>query len=177
MEEDPTGPINYYGETKLEGEKIAMKLCQKTMIFRTSWLYSPHGQNFVKTMFRIAKEKDSLNIVYDQTGTPTYAHDLADILMKTIAMMKSGNLQKENFRGIYHYSNEGIASWFDFAKAVFELRNMKVMLHPVLTEQFPTPARRPRYTVLDKSKIRKTLGIEIPHWRDSLLKCISSMDL
>jgi dTDP-4-dehydrorhamnose reductase len=174
-ENDIPAPVNYYGETKLMGENICLEKCRNSIIIRTSWLYSPFGQNFVKTMLRVSREKDRLNIVFDQVGTPTYAHDLAGAIVTMINRLNSGRLDFESMRGIYHYSNEGIASWFDFAVAVFDIAKIDIRLNPILTEQYPTPAKRPYYSVLDKSKIKQAFGIEIPHWRDSLVQCLDRM--
>jgi dTDP-4-dehydrorhamnose reductase len=174
-EDDPTNPVNYYGLTKLEGEVAAIKNCDKTIIIRTAWLYSTYGQNFVKTMLRLAREKDSLNIIYDQVGCPTYAGDLADGILKIIAGLENGLYDINRVRGIYHFSNEGVASWYDFACAIFELHKIPVKVNPILTSDYPTPAQRPSFSVMDKSKIKKVFGIEIPYWKASLAKCLQSM--
>ena len=161
---DAPNPLGVYGETKLQSEKEAAKY-SKHFIIRTSWLYSEYGNNFLKTMLRLGKERDELNVVYDQIGTPTYAGDLAEVILKII----SNNNDKY---GIYHYSNEGVASWYDFAKAIFDESKTKIALMPIKTKAYPTPAERPSYSVMDKSKIKDEIGYQIPHWVDSLKKCL-----
>ncbi|MEO8933669.1 MAG: dTDP-4-dehydrorhamnose reductase, partial [Xanthomarina sp.] len=168
-EEDATNPISVYGQTKLQGEIQIQNHLTKYYILRTSWLYSEHGNNFMKTMIKLSKEKDQLSVVVDQIGTPTYATDLASVILKLIT---TNNTQF----GIYHYSNEGVASWYDFAKAIFEEIGSKIKLLPIKSMAYPTPAQRPQFSVLDKSKIKNTLQIEIPHWRDSLRKAILNYD-
>jgi len=174
-EEDRTDPVNYYGLTKLEGEKVALKSCEKTLVVRTSWLYSSYGNNFVKTMLRIAQDRDEINVVFDQAGSPTYAYDLADSILKILSGIHDGTFSIEKVKGIYHYSNEGVASWYDFARSIFEIRNIPVKVNPILTSDYPTPARRPAFSVLDKSKIKQVFGMEIPYWKDSLSKCLSNL--
>jgi len=164
-EEDTPDPISVYGATKLQGEVQLQNHLTKYFILRTSWLYSEHGNNFMKTMIRLSKEKNQLSVVTDQIGTPTYATDLASVIMKLIS-------NNTNQYGIYHYSNEGVASWYDFAKAIFEEIGSKIKLVPIKSIEYPTPAQRPQFSVLDKSKIKSTLQIEIPYWRDSLRKAI-----
>lgn len=168
LEDDIAEPINIYGLTKLEGEKAVSGILEKYFTLRTAWLYSEYGNNFVKTMLRLGAERDELKIVADQVGTPTYAMDLAECILHIIS---SG----ETDYGIYHYSNEGVASWFDFAKAIFDISGTKVKTLPIRTAEYPTPARRPAYSVMDKSKIKRTFNIEIPYWRDSLITCLSKL--
>lgn len=165
-ENDVTQPLGVYGLTKLNGEIAAANSLGEHFIIRTSWLYSEHGNNFLKTMLRLGREKDELGIVSDQIGTPTYAGDLAEIILKLIA-------DRNNSYGIYHYSNEGVASWYDFAKAIFDESNTTVNILPINTKAYPTPAERPSFSVMDKSKIKTTLDIKIPHWNDSLRKCLT----
>ena len=170
-EKDIVRPRSVYGITKLEGETAILRSEIKSMIIRTSWLYSAYGNNFVKTMLRLGREKEQLLVVSDQIGTPTYAGDLAkvvlDILQKTVADNKCF------VTGIYHYSNEGVASWFDFTKAIFEYSpEITCQVNPIDTSGYPTPAKRPAYSVLNKSKIKTTFGIGIPYWRDSLKICL-----
>ncbi len=167
-ESDTTNPLGVYGLTKLNGERVSSSI-KRHFIIRTSWLYSEHGNNFLKTMLRLGKERDELSVVCDQIGTPTYAGDLAEILLKIMG-------DNNDAYGIYHYSNEGVASWYDFAKAVFEESNTKVKLLPIKSEAYPTPAKRPSYSVMDKSKIKKVFNIEIPYWRDSIKKCLKIID-
>lgn len=164
-EEDATGPINTYGESKLLGEQLCMKE-DDAIIIRTSWVYSSFGHNFVKTMMRLMNERNELNVVIDQIGSPTYAADLAKAIMEIIS---SGKWES----GIYHYSNEGKISWFEFAQAIQEITGSKAVVHPVLTAEYPTPARRPKFSLLNKEKIKSTYSIAIPDWKESLQKCIS----
>ena len=166
-ESDPTHPISVYGQTKLDGEKAAAQI-EKHFIVRTGWLYSEHGNNFVKTMLKLGADRDELRIIADQVGTPTYAIDLAGFILHIIE-------QQSTAYGIYHYSNEGVTSWFDFARAVFDVSEMRVKAIPIRTDQYPTRATRPSYSVMDKSKAKETFGIEIPYWRDSLIKCIQKL--
>jgi dTDP-4-dehydrorhamnose reductase len=168
-EADPSNPLGIYGQTKLNGELAVIKSVKTYFIIRTSWLYSEYGNNFLKTMLRLGKERDELSVVYDQVGSPTYAKDLAEVIIKIITN------NNENY-GVYHYSNEGIASWYDFAKAIFDESNTKVNLLPIKSEAYPTPAKRPNYSVLDKEKIKSTLNISIPYWRDSLKKCLENLN-
>ena len=165
-EYDETNPINVYGETKLKGESLIQEKLEEYFILRTSWLYSTFGNNFVKTMQRLGRERNNLGIIVDQIGTPTYARDLAKAIM-TIVYTENTNY------GVYHYSNEGVASWYDFAKAIFEYSNIEVKLNPIPTSQYPTPAKRPSFSVMDKSKIKENIKIIIPHWTDSLKECIT----
>lgn len=165
-ETDATCPNSVYGSTKLAGEESAMKLCQHTMVVRTSWLYSAFGNNFVKTMIRLGHTKDELGVIFDQIGTPTYASDLARAIM---AAVEHGVVA-----GIYHYSDEGVASWYDFTKAIHRLAGITdCQVNPIHTSEYPTPAKRPAYSVLDKTKIKQTYGIRISHWEESLAKCIN----
>ncbi len=165
-ERDKTNPVSVYGATKLAGEKAVLKYGREIIIIRTSWLYSSYGTNFVKTMIRLSKERDSLGIVSDQIGTPTYARDLAETILHII---NSGHFQS----GIYHYSNEGAASWYDFAKAIVETAGIKCNIYPIETSQYPTPAKRPPYSLLNKAKIKNVYAINIPDWKNSLEKCIN----
>lgn len=173
-EEAKPDPINVYGFTKLEGENVALKTNPKTLVIRTSWLYSSFGSNFVKTILRLGKERNELGVVVDQIGTPTYASDLAKAIMEIIKNADRFDLDQNC--GLYHYSNEGVASWYDFAKAVLDIKSMNVALNPLSTPEFPTPARRPQYSLLDKSKIKNTFNLIIPYWRDSLKLCLELID-
>ena len=167
-ETDATDPTGVYGLTKLEGEQAIAEVLKEHIIIRTSWLYSEYGNNFTKTMLKFGAERDQLKIIADQVGTPTYAIDLAECIFDIIA---SG---KKKY-GIYHYSNEGVASWYDFAMEIFELSQTQVKVLPIPTSEYPTKATRPPYSVLDKTKIKHTFGIEIPYWRDSLAVCIEKL--
>lgn len=167
-EKDGAEPVNEYGMTKLEGEKLVPSFLTNYFILRTSWLYSEFGNNFVKTMLRLGKEREELGVVWDQVGTPTYAIDLAASILDLI------ETENQNF-GTYHFSNEGVASWYDFAKAIFEMSNVTVKVKPLRSSEYITKARRPLYTVMDKAKIKESLNIEIPHWRESLKRCIARL--
>lgn len=164
-EEDIAEPINVYGLTKLEGEVAVSEVAKQYFILRTSWLYSEFAANFVKTMLRLGAERDELGVIIDQVGTPTYAVDLAGCILDIIN-------SKSEVYGLYHYSNEGVTSWYDFAKAIFELSTTSVRVNPLKTIEYPTKAIRPVYSVMDKSKIKNTFDIQIPYWRDSLAECI-----
>ncbi|OCX54539.1 dTDP-4-dehydrorhamnose reductase [Mucilaginibacter sp. PPCGB 2223] len=166
VEDDIAEPVNIYGLTKLEGEQAISAVLREAYILRTSWLYSEYGNNFVKTMMRLGNEKDELRIIADQIGTPTYAIDLADCILNIITN------DKQRY-GIYHFSNEGVTSWYDFAMGIFDIAKINVKVYPVRTSEYVTRAIRPAFSVMDKSKIKKDLGIEIPYWRASLEKCIS----
>ena len=161
-------PDSVYGTTKLEGEYDVMNYCEKAVVIRTSWLYSTFGNNFVKTMIRLGKERDSLGVVFDQIGTPTYANDLAQAIYTII--------NKGIVRGIYHFSNEGVCSWYDFTVAIHRLAGItSCKVKPLHTAEYPAKANRPAYSVLDKTKIKTTFGIEIPHWEESLKRCIDTL--
>jgi dTDP-4-dehydrorhamnose reductase len=168
VETDIAEPINIYGLTKLEGELEVTRVLEKYYILRTSWLYSEYGNNFVKTMLKLGSERDELKIIADQVGTPTYAMDLARCILDIIST-------KSEAYGTYHYSNEGVASWYDFAKAIFDISGAKVKVLPIKTSEYSTRAIRPAYSVMDKTKIKQTLSIQIPYWRDSLIACISKL--
>ncbi len=166
--EDKTKPVNFYGQTKLDGELNAIKENKNSIIIRTAWVYSSFGNNFVKTMMRLMNERESIGVVKDQHGAPTYAADLAAAIMQII--------DKNNFvLGIYHYSNKGNISWYDFAKEIAAQINTICIVNPITSAQFPTPAARPAYSVLDTAKICSTFGIEIMDWKQSLKKCIRLM--
>ncbi|MHA4809617.1 dTDP-4-dehydrorhamnose reductase [Flavitalea flava] len=164
-EEDATGPVNIYGASKWQGEQLALLNNEETVIIRTSWVYSEFGNNFVKTMIRLMKEKPSINVIDDQIGSPTYAADLARVILQIADGVKF-------VPGIYHYSNEGEISWFEFARAIKELSHSTCVVNPIPTSQYPTPAKRPHYSLLDKTLIKKTYGITIPGWQESLAVCL-----
>jgi dTDP-4-dehydrorhamnose reductase len=159
----PTDPVNAYGASKLEGEKQAMQLNPDCLIIRTSWVYSSYGRNFVKTMIRLMNEKDEIKVVNDQIGSPTYAADLAEVILVIIANWHPG---------IYNFSNEGIISWFEFAEAIKEIIKCPCDVKPITTADYPTPAKRPAYSVLDKTKIQETFGVQLKDWKESLEDCI-----
>lgn len=169
VETDTPCPDSVYGSTKLAGELAVSKFCKKTMIIRTAWLYSTFGNNFVKTMIRLGMEKEQLGVVFDQIGTPTYARDLAVAVMTAV--------EQGVKPGVYHFSNEGVCSWYDFTKAVHRIAGItSCRVKPLHTAEYPTAATRPAYSVLDKTKIKQAYGIDIPYWEDSLRECIKSME-
>lgn len=168
VETDTPAPDSVYGSTKLAGELGVQKFCKKTMIIRTAWLYSTFGNNFVKTMIRLGNEKPELGVIFDQIGTPTYARDLAVAIM---AAINQGIVP-----GVYHFSNEGVISWYDFTKAIHRIAGITTChVKPLHTSEYPTPANRPAYSVLDKTKIKETYNIEIPYWEESLEECIKQL--
>ena len=168
VETDTPSPDSVYGSTKLAGELGVTKFCKKSMIIRTAWLYSSFGNNFVKTMIHLGKEKPELGVIFDQIGTPTYARDLAAVIMTAI--------NKGIVPGVYHYSNEGVISWYDFTKAIHRIAGITTChVRPLHTLEYPTPAQRPHYSVLDKTKIKKTYGIEVPYLEESLEDCIEKL--
>lgn len=166
-EADKVNPVSAYGISKRKGEMALLSVCPDAIILRTAWLYSPHGKNFVKTMLRLGKETDNLSVVFDQVGTPTSATDLACAISSILSA-------RQWIPGIYHFTDEGVTSWYDFAKKIHELAGIRsCKITPITSDLYPTAAERPSYSVLDKSKIKKTYGITIPHWEDSLKECIS----
>ncbi len=169
IESDVANPVNIYGKTKLQGELEITKQLEAHYILRTSWLYSEFGGNFVKTMLKLAKEREELSVIVDQIGTPTYGIDLAAVILNLIS------LNNHTAYGTYHYSNEGLCSWYDFAKAIFEISGSELKVYPIPTSAYPTKARRPAFSVMDKTKIKTTFNLEIPYWRDSLIKCIHAI--
>jgi len=167
-EDADTCPNSVYGKTKLVGELNVQKFCAQAMIIRTAWLYSTFGNNFVKTMIRLGKEKPELGVIFDQIGTPTYAHDLA---VAIFAAINQGIVP-----GIYHFSNEGVISWYDFTKAIHRIAGITTChVRPLHTAEYPTPANRPHYSVLDKTKIKQTYHLEVPYWEESLAACIAKL--
>jgi dTDP-4-dehydrorhamnose reductase len=176
VETDAVNPKGVYAETKLIGENEAIKHCEKTIIVRTSWVYSTFGHNFVKTMLRLAKDRSELNVVIDQIGTPTYARDLAQAIAKMIEKIATDAVDTQLLRGaIFNYSNEGVTSWYDFAQAIFDERGLSVRVHPILTAAYPTPAKRPPFSLMDKTKFKNTFNVTIPHWRDALRRCLAAL--
>ncbi|MFI1744753.1 dTDP-4-dehydrorhamnose reductase [Thalassobellus sediminis] len=168
VETSETNPISVYGASKLQGEVEIQQVLKEHFIIRTSWLYSEYGNNFMKTMLRLSETRDELDVVGDQRGTPTYAGDLAEVIVHII------NMKVKDY-GIYHYSNLGELSWFDFAKAIFEETNSIINVNSIKTEEYPTPAKRPSFSVMDKTKIKTTLKIEIPYWRKSLKSSLARL--
>jgi dTDP-4-dehydrorhamnose reductase len=167
----PLAPLNFYGFTKAEGERLAIAANPNTIIIRTSWVFSIHGNNFVKSMIRFMKERDVLNIVSDQKGRPTYARDLADATMKMIIALDNG----QAIKGIYHYANKGETTWYDYCKKIQSIAGLSCQVNSILTVDFPTPAKRPSYSVLATDKIEKELSLTIPLWETSLLECINKL--
>lgn len=184
--EDKTDPVNYYGETKLSGEQLAINNNPNTIVIRTSWVYSKYGNNFVKTMLRLMKERKEINVVSDQLGSPTYAKDLAEAILKVVSsewlVISEKNLNEatENSKpktqnSIYHFSNEGIISWYDFAVAIRDNKQLDCIVNPIPTSAYPTPAKRPAYSGLDKSKIANTFNIQLKDWKESLYECLQAL--
>ena len=169
VEDDVAEPISVYGLTKLEGEQDVIAILPQHFIIRTSWLYSEFANNFVKTMLKLSADRDKLKIIADQVGSPTYAIDLAGAILDII-------LLGSNNYGTYHYSNEGVTSWYDFAKGIFDISGTNVKVYPIRTSEYPTKATRPAYSVMDKTKIKNTFGLNIPYWRDSLMVCLKALD-
>jgi dTDP-4-dehydrorhamnose reductase len=173
-EDDPNFPSSMYGDTKYEGEKLITYSDINAIIIRTSWLYSTFGNNFVKTMLRLGNEKEEINVVIDQIGTPTYARDLAKAILEIISQLKPDT--KNTFQEVFHYTDEGVASWYDFACAIFREKNINCKVNPVSSFMFPTLAKRPPFSVLSKAKIKKVFNIEIPHWVDSLKVMLTDLE-
>ena len=169
-EDWPVAPTGVYGATKLQGEKVIEDSGCKYIIFRTAWMYSPWGKNFVKTMRSLTKERPSLSVVFDQVGSPTYAADLASLIVNVIDTGQSGKT------GIYHFSGEGVCSWYDFACAIRDLSGNECDIRPCHSDEFPSKVKRPSYSVLDKTLVKKTFGITIPHWTESLRRCIAQIE-
>jgi dTDP-4-dehydrorhamnose reductase len=175
-EDHPVNPVNLYGASKLKGEQLAVQNNKDALIIRTSWVYSSYGNNFVKTMLRLMSERDSLNVVSDQQGCPTYAADLADVIMQIVLHYENGRTIIGNSgSNIYHYSNQGITNWYEFAQTIKELAGKNCNINPISTTQFPTPAKRPSYSVMDTSKIQEVFDVTIPFWKDSLKKCMEEI--
>ena len=170
QEDDITNPTSVYGQTKLDGENILKNINPlNSIIIRTSWVYSSYGANFVKTMLRLGKEKESLGVIFDQVGTPTYAKDLAQIILEILPQIHNEKVE------IYNYSNEGVLSWYDFAKEIMRMAKLDCVVNPIETKDYPTPAKRPHYSLLNKSKIKQEFGTIIPYWKDSLDECLRKM--
>ena len=170
-ESDATHAESVYAKSKLAGEQLALQYHASSMIIRTSWVYSYFGHNFVKTMLRLGRERDQLRVVFDQIGTPTYAHDIAKMVLQLLS--EPSNMHQ--MKGIFHYSNEGVTSWYDFARAIFELSAIKCQVSPIESKDYPTPAKRPPFSLMNKEKIKRTFNIEIPHWRSSLKHCLKRL--
>ncbi len=184
-EDNKTNPVNYYGYTKLKGEELALENNPRTIIIRTSWVYSKYGNNFVKTMLRLMHERKEINVVNDQLGSPTYAKDLAEAIVEITNGQRSMVNNKDvphssqptahGFNNIYHFSNDGIISWYDFAVAIKEIKQLDCIVNPIPTTSYPTPAKRPAYSGLDKTKIINTFNIELKNWKESLINCLAQL--
>ena len=172
-ETDPVSPIGVYGKTKRAGEHAVINSDIDSIVIRTSWLYSAFGNNFVKTMLKLGHERDELGVIFDQVGTPTNASDLAKTCLDILAYSKEANINSKG--NLYHYSNEGVTSWYDFATAIMEFGSLDCKVIPIETKDYPTPAKRPHYSVLNKSKIKIDFNIQVPYWRDSLDKCVQKL--
>ncbi|MCU4165027.1 dTDP-4-dehydrorhamnose reductase [Carboxylicivirga caseinilyticus] len=171
---DVTSPNSVYGKTKLAGEKALMNANANSIILRTSWLYSMFGNNFVKTMLTLGKERSDLNVIFDQVGSPTFARDLAKVILNIIEKDITFEISFQS--GIYHYSNEGVCSWFDFTRTIHEIANITCNVKPIESKDYPTAAPRPHYSVLNKSKIKTVYNVDIPYWKDSLKECIANIN-
>lgn len=170
VESDPVAPGSVYGRSKRRGEEAILQSGARAVILRTSWLYSPYGRNFLKTMLRLGEERPELGVVFDQVGTPTYARDLAVAIHAVVAHASDITAPE-----LYHFSNEGVAGWYDFAEAIFELSGTRCHVRPITTSEYPTPAERPHYSLLDKSAFKQRFSQQIPHWRDGLKRCLEAM--
>ena len=170
LEDHPIAPQSIYGKTKAEGEAEALKY-GRSIIIRTAWLYSTFGNNFVKTMLRLGSERNELKVIYDQIGSPTYAEDLAVAILSIISQTENGEVKS----GVYHFSNEGVASWYDFAWEIINYAHLNCIVKPIETKDYPLPAKRPSYSVFNKTKIKSTFSIEIPYWKTSLYKCLNEL--
>jgi dTDP-4-dehydrorhamnose reductase len=174
QESDELNPIGVYGDTKRKGELAVINSAIDGIVIRTSWLYSAYGNNFLKTMLRLGNERDELGVIFDQVGSPTNANDLAKCCLDILAFSKEANINSKG--NLYHFSNEGVASWYDFSIAIMALGKVDCHVKPIETKDFPTPAKRPHFSVLNKSKIKNDFKIDIPYWRDSLAKCILKLN-
>lgn len=173
-EDDVTNPQGVYAATKLEGDLIATQMLSDAVVLRTSWVYSSFGNNFVKTMIRLGRKLDNLRVIYDQIGTPTYARNLAYAILSIIQKIEEKTV--ENYGGIYHFSNEGVTSWYDFAMAIFDVKGIEIEVAPIETKDYPTPAKRPHFSLMNKEKIKMTFGLTIPHWKKALCDCLDLLD-
>jgi dTDP-4-dehydrorhamnose reductase len=176
-ESSPTNPINMYGESKLAGEVAALGANADSIIIRTSWVYSEFGKNFVKTMMKLMNERSEINVVEDQIGSPTYAADLAECIVQIIKNSLSHDSGLTSHENIFHFSNEGVISWYDFAIAIKELSGFSCKINPITTDQYPTPAKRPHYSVLDTTRIQETFGVQLKNWKESLFTCLKKINL
>lgn len=175
LETDPTSPKGVYARTKLAGDEAALATHKRVIVLRTSWVYSAFGNNFVKTMLRLGQQKKELRVVFDQIGSPTYARSLAKASLGILQQLEQQSLPAEAQHGVYHYSNEGACSWYDFANAIFELEGLPCEVQPILSKDFPTAAQRPPFSVLDKSRFKQVFGYPIPHWKADLKKMLAAL--
>ena len=175
QETDPVLPQSVYAQTKWEGEQAALHYCSRTMVIRASWVYAPFGHNFLLTMLRLGGERQALKVVYDQVGTPTYVFDLADAILQIIDQIHQQKVPESKWQGIFNYSAEGVASWYDFAVAIFRLTGNPIPVHPIRTQAYPTPAERPAFSLMSKEKIKSVFHLAIPHWQESLQTCIRNL--
>ncbi|MEZ5042575.1 MAG: dTDP-4-dehydrorhamnose reductase [Saprospiraceae bacterium] len=175
-EDAPTLPQSVYAQTKLDGENVGLTLHHPTMVIRTSWVYSSFGHNFVKTMLRLGQERAELKVVFDQIGTPTYAKHLAEAILQIIDQVQQQKITPQTLHGIFHYSNEGVCSWYDFATIIFQMAKINCQVFPIESKDYPTPAKRPPFSVLNKGKIKATFGLSIPHWTIGLNSCLAALD-
>jgi len=174
VENDTVSPQSVYGASKLKGEQALQAISPKGCIIRTSWVYSEFGKNFLKTMLMLGKQRDALNVIFDQVGTPTYATDLAQAIMQIVSTDSVSNSLEKSLE-TYHFSNEGVCSWYDFSQAIFTLAELKCALSPIETKDYPTPAKRPHYSVLNKAKIKQDYALNIPYWRESVQVCLTAL--
>lgn len=174
-ETDAVRPQSVYARSKLAGEQEALLLYDNTTVIRTSWLYGPVRHNFLQTMRHLGRQRSTLQVVFDQIGTPTYTDDLARAIVRLLEQYKADPAGRHQLRGIFNYSNEGVSSWYDFAEAIMRLEGLPCQVQPIRSAAYPTPARRPAYSVMDKQKIKETLGLPIPHWMDGLERCLKSL--
>jgi dTDP-4-dehydrorhamnose reductase len=178
IETDSINPQNIYGSSKLKGEQAIQAIKPNAIIIRTSWVYSEFGNNFVKTMLRLGTDRDQLNVIFDQIGSPTYAKDLAQCIVKIVNFYNQRPFPQETSEvPVYHFSNEGVCSWYDFAKVIFEQSNIPCSVDPIETKDYPTPAKRPHYSVLNKARIKQTFALSIPYWKDSLHSCTKILQI
>lgn len=176
IETDKTNPQSVYGRTKLMGEQAFLQANPNGCIIRTSWVYSEYGNNFVKTILRLGSERDELGVIFDQVGSPTYALDLANAILTMVSEEQNlKKLQNKETEKIYHFSNEGVCSWYDFAKSIFELSGVECNVQPIETKDYPTPAARPYYSLMNKTKIKQEFELQIPYWKDSLRDCLKRL--
>lgn len=175
-EDAPTHPQSVYAQTKLAGENVGLSLHHPTMVIRTSWVYSSFGHNFVKTMLRLGQERDQLQVVFDQIGTPTYAKHLAEAILQIIDQVQQQKITPQTLHGIFNYSNEGVCSWYDFATFIFQTAGINCQVFPIESKDYPTPAKRPPFSVLNKGKIKATFGLSIPHWAIGLKSCLEALE-